>query len=223
MIAIGAIIWSIALCPFPWSLIASYQQDPPSSLITSLLLFHTDLFLPFSAVINRDFCYFFPDIQKLLDMQWDNHDASTVIQRDNGPSGITSSRCLQLNFFSPSINLLCMCVLRICIFKALLEKAFFFLFKQTTGQWNSFALCSCDLLISHRMGIISLPWWALFLQFVEKIIVTVLPFLLLWLLAVEQWKMMHSISRCNSRYKSSFQCIRAALKVICFILLCWHM
>lgn len=106
-----AIIWSSSLCPFPWSLIASYQQDPPSSLITSLLLFRTDLFLPFSAVINRDFWYFFPDIQKLLDMQWDNHDASTVVQRDNGPSGITSSSCLQLNFFSLSINLLCMCVL----------------------------------------------------------------------------------------------------------------
>lgn len=156
MIAIGAIIWSIALCPFPWSLIASYQQDPPSSLITSLLLFRTDLFLPFSAVINRDFCYFFPDIQKLLDMQWDNHDASTVIQRDNGPSGIISSRCLQLNFFSPSINLLCMCVPRICIFKALLEKAFFsFLNKQQVNE---------ILLHSAAVIFLSLKEWESFLS-----------------------------------------------------------
>lgn len=54
----GAATWSIALCPFPRSLIASYQQNPPSSLITSLALFLTDLFLPVPALINRAYSSF---------------------------------------------------------------------------------------------------------------------------------------------------------------------
>lgn len=53
----GATVWSIAVSFFSKSN-ASYQQNPPSSLITPLALFLTDSFLPFPPLSNRAYSSF---------------------------------------------------------------------------------------------------------------------------------------------------------------------